>query len=219
MSYSVSNLFKAIAANNKVPEGQLDNPDIPSFSQAGGVDTQFIRDKAYNSMRLSSAPRNGDGFLLPRSTLSSNPRHDSFLMEGAIDPNVIRQRVNPISEAAPVTHEDALYGIDYTMTTSTDSVGLVQKARSSLYNYKNRFNALASAMPPSDKYANPIASDNIMSKPYIGVGNPIASDKSIPASATTGKSPFATGSRGQPQTIDVLAGVKKGSGIPSDGSI
>jgi hypothetical protein len=61
MSYSVSNLFKAIAVNNKIPEGQLENPDIPEFSQAGGVDVKFIRDQAYNSLRLTSAPRNGDG--------------------------------------------------------------------------------------------------------------------------------------------------------------
>jgi hypothetical protein len=147
MSYSVSNLFKALAVNNKVPEGQLDNPDIPEFSQAGGVDVKFIRDQAYNALKLSSAPRNGDGYLLPRSTFSDNPKHDAFLLDGAIDPNVIRQRVNPISEGTPVTHEDALYGIDSTMTNSSDSVDLVQKARNGLYNYKNRFNAIPPVIP------------------------------------------------------------------------
>ena len=209
MSYSVSNLFKAIATNNKVPEGQLDNPDIPSFSQAGGVNTQFIRDQAYNSMRLSSAPRNGDGFLLPRATLSDNPKHASFLMEGAIDPNVIRQRVNPISEAAPVTHEDALYGIDSTMTTSSDSVDLVQKARSSLYNYKNRFNALASAMPPSS--ANPSAFDKSSASS--------ASTTNLFAAPPSTTNAFDKSTRGGNQAIDVLAGVKKGSGHPTGGSI
>ena len=201
MSYSVSNLFKAIAANNKVPEGQLDNPDIPSFSQAGGVNTQFIRDQAYNALKLSSAPRNGDGFLLPRSTFLNNPKHAAFLMEGAIDPNVIRQRVNPISEAAPVTHEDALYGIDSTMTTSTDSVDLVQKARSSLYNYKNRFNAL----PPSS--ANPSASASSASTTNLFAAPP----------STTNAFDYPTS--GGNQAIDVLAGVKKGSGHPTGGSI
>ena len=195
MSYSVSNLFKAIATNNKVPEGQLDNPDIPSFSQAGGVDVKFIRDQAYNSLKLSSAPRNGDGFLLPRSTFLNNPKHDAFLMDGAIDPNVIRQRVNPISEAAPVTHESALYGIDSTMTTSSDSVDLVQKARSSLYNYKNRFNAIDKSPPSS---ANPDTSD-FVAKPSAAFNS----------ERNTG---------GAPQDIDVLAGVKKGSGHPTGGS-
>ena len=203
MSYSVSNLFKAIAANNKVPEGQLDNPDIPSFSQAGGVNTQFIRDQAYNALKLSSAPRNGDGFLLPRSTFLNNPKPDAFLMEGAIDPNVIRQRVNPISEAAPVTHEDALYGIDSTMTTSSDSVDLVQKARSSLYNYKNRFNALASAIPPPS--ANPDTSDLFVAPPSTVATTAVRSTERNTGAA--------------PQVIDVLAGVKKGSGHPTGGSI
>ena len=182
----------------------MDNPDIPNFSQAGGVDTQFIRDKAYNSMRLSSAPRNGDGFLLPRSTFSDNPKHDAFLMEGAIDPNVIRQRVNPISEAAPVTHEDALYGIDSTMTTSSDSVDLVQKARSSLYNYKNRFNAL----PP----ANPIASDKSSTSTTDLFVAP-------PSTVSTTALQRNTGGGAAPQAIDVLDSVKKGSGHPTDGSI
>jgi hypothetical protein len=147
MSYSVSNLFKALAVNNKVPEGQLDNPDIPEFSQAGGVDIKFIRDQAHNSLRLTSAPRNGEGYLLPRSTFSDNPKHDAFLLDGAIDPNVIRQRVNPISEGTPVTDEYAVYGIDATMTNSSDSVDLVQKARNGLYNYKNRFNAIPPVIP------------------------------------------------------------------------
>jgi hypothetical protein len=116
-------------------------------------------------------------------------------MDGAIDPNVIRQRVNPISEAAPVTHEDALYGIDSTMTNSSDSVDLVQKARNGLYNYKNRFNAL----PPSDKSANPISSDLFVAPPSTAFN--------------TTTTPYKS------QAIDVLAGVKKGSGRPTGGSI
>ena len=150
MSYSVAALFKAVAQNSKIPEGQLDNPDIPVFqshNQAGGANTKFIRDQAHNALRLSSAPRNGEGFLLPRSTFSDNPRHDAFLLDGAIDPNVIRQRVNPISEAAPGEpgSEYSLYGADRTMQTSNDQVDLIKQARASLYNYKNRFNALPSA--------------------------------------------------------------------------
>lgn len=151
MSYSVASLFKAVAQNAKIPEGQLDNPDIPSFNQAGGerLDTKFIRDQAYNALRLTSAPRNGEGFLLPRSTFSDNPKHDAFLLDGAIDPNVIRQRVNPISEAAPgePNSEYSLYGADRTMETSNDQVDLIQRARNGLYNYKNRFNVLPPTTP------------------------------------------------------------------------
>ncbi len=154
MSYSVSNLFKALAVNNKVPEGQLDNPDIPEFSQAGGADIKFIRDQAHNSLRLTSAPRNGDGYLLPRSTFSDNPKHDAFLLDGAIDPNVIRQRVNPISEGAPTTDEYAVYGIDATMARDNTSVDLIKQARNGLYNYKNRFNAIPPVIPTDKSTAS-----------------------------------------------------------------
>ncbi len=67
---------------------------------------------------------------------------------------MIRQRVNPISEGAPVTDEFALYGIDATMARDNTSVDLVQKARNGLYNYKNRFNAIPPVIPTDKSTAS-----------------------------------------------------------------
>ena len=147
MSYSVSNLFKSLIENPKQPDSKLDNPDIP-VSQSTSQDRQFIRDQAHNALRLNSTPRNGDGFLLPRTVFNNDPRKDSFLMEGAIDPDMIRQKVNPISEAQPMTGEGALYGIDTTMRVATDSVNLIRTSQDQFYNYQNRFNMAPQPEPP-----------------------------------------------------------------------
>jgi hypothetical protein len=149
MSYSVSNLFKNMAMNPKQPEGKLENPDIrESTTQAR--DRKFIRDQSHNALRLGSQPRNGDGYLLPRTTFNLDPRKDSFLMEGAIDPDMIRQKVNPISEAQPVTGEGALYGIDSTMKQASDSINLIRNSQEQFYNYQNRFSMVPESVPPVD---------------------------------------------------------------------
>jgi hypothetical protein len=146
MSYSVSNLFKAIAENPKQPDSKLENPDIPDFKTQAS-DRQFIRDQSHNALRLTSTPRNGDGFLLPRTVFNNDPRKDAFLLDGAINPDVIRQRVNPISEAAPTTDEYALYGVDKTMRESSNSVNLIRISQDQFYNYQNRFNMAPEPLP------------------------------------------------------------------------
>jgi hypothetical protein len=142
MSYSVSNLIRNMAIKNPVtPETKLDNPDIPDMDSVIR-NRQFIKDQAYNSLRFKTGPRNGDGDLLPRNSFRpDNPKLDAFLMDRSIDPDVIRQRQNPTTMAAPVWNtEGLLYGIDPTMNTSKDSTDLIQKARNNYYNYTNRFN-------------------------------------------------------------------------------
>ena len=146
MSYSVSNLFKQMAMNPKQPDSKLENPDI-SESTSQSQDIKFIRDQSHNALRLTSTPRNGDGFLLPRTVFNSDPRKDAFLLDGAINPDVIRQRVNPISEAAPTTDEYALYGVDRTMRESSNSVNLIRTSQDQFYNYTNRFNMAPEPLP------------------------------------------------------------------------
>ena len=98
---------------------------------------------------MNSTPRNGDGFLLPRTVFNNDPRKDAFLLNGAIDPDVIRQRVNPISEAQPTTDEYALYGVDRTMKTASDSINLIRNSQEQFYNYSNRFSmAPTENLPP-----------------------------------------------------------------------
>ena len=158
MSYSISNLFKAMAENPKIPDTKLENPDIP-ISTTQARDRKFIRDQSHNALRLGSQPRNGDGYLLPRTTFNLDPRKDSFLMERAIDPDVIRQKVNPISEAAPQMIEGGLYGIDSTMKQATDSVNLIRTSQAQFYNYQNRFSMMPTEnLPPMDSMPNQVRS-------------------------------------------------------------
>jgi hypothetical protein len=130
-----------MAINNKVPETKLNNPDIPDMDTVIR-DRKFIRDQAYNALRFQTGPRNGDGGLLPKNSFRpDNPKLDAFLMDRSIDPDVIRQRQNPTTMAAPVWNtEGLLYGIDPTMDKASNNVDLIQKARNNYYNYSNRFN-------------------------------------------------------------------------------
>jgi hypothetical protein len=135
-----------MAMNPKQPDSKLENPDIPE-SQSTSQDIKFIRDQSHNALRLTSTPRNGDGFLLPRTVFNNDPRKDAFLLDGSINPDVIRQRVNPISEAAPTTDEYALYGVDTTMKEATNSVNLIRTSQDQFYNYTNRFNMAPEPLP------------------------------------------------------------------------
>ena len=179
MSYSISNLFKAMAENPKIPDTKLNNPDIPEY-KTQAKDTQYVRDQAYKALKLGSQPRNGDFYLLPRTVFNNDPRKDSFLMERAIDPDVIRQKVNPISEAAPQMIEGGLYGIDSTMQTSTDSTNLIRTSQEQFYNYSNRF-----SMQPDDQILSPMDKSNFISagKPVIGYTPPRYTDsiQTLPA--------------------------------------
>jgi hypothetical protein len=182
MSYSISNLFKAMAENPKMPEGKLDNPDIPDYTTQA-KDRQFIRDQAHNALRLTSQPRNGDGYLLPRTTFDNDPRKDSFLMERSIDPDVIRQKVNPISEAAPQMVEGGLYGIDRDMTIANDSINLIRTSQEQYYNYQNRFSMVPESLPPMGSM--PIDTLGIPNpkptKPAIGYTPPANIIETLPA--------------------------------------
>jgi hypothetical protein len=180
MSYSVSNLFKSIIENPKQADSKLYNPDIPeSTTQAS--DRKFIRDQSYNALRLGSQPRNGDGYRLPRTTFNNDPRKDSFLMERSIDPDVIRQKINPISEATPQMIEGGLYGIDSTMKQASDSINLIRNSQEQFYNYQNRFSMVPESLPPMDSMPNigipkpskPIDIPNLgIPKPAIGYTPP-----------------------------------------------
>ena len=181
MSYSISNLFKAMAENPKQADTKLDNPDIPEY-KTQAKDIQFIRDQAHNALRLGSQPRNGDGYLLPRTTFNLDPRKDSFLMERAIDPDVIRQKINPISEAAPQMIEGGMYGIDNTMKTASDSVNLIRTSQEQFYNYSNRFSMMPEPLQSNLDISNPINIPN-PNKPVIGYTPPRYTDsiQTLPA--------------------------------------
>ena len=114
MSFSISDIMKSISKNEDMPTpaDQLKNPDLPVISNKFD-DKIEIRDKALSAFKLSSQPRNGNYFMLPRTRFDDNPRKDAFLMNGSIDPNNIRKRVNPDKSIPSLEGgEYALYSIN-----------------------------------------------------------------------------------------------------------
>ena len=137
MSLSISDILNLTNATKKKEE--LQNPDIPEFKKKFD-DRKAIRDKAFSVLKLSSMPRNGTGFLLPRTVFNDDPRQDAFLMDGAIDPNIIRKRVNP-DKAIPSLEsgESTKFSLVPENMIATNKVGLIQSANKNYVNYKNRF--------------------------------------------------------------------------------
>ena len=119
-------------------QGKLFNPDIPDKKDF--ANDRNIRDQWFNDRKLPTRPRSGGQFALPRTTFTDNPRLDSFMQNGSIDPNTIRKKVDPDS-ALPsrVDSASTLFSLQAGNLTAHDSVGLIQKARMSYSNYKNRF--------------------------------------------------------------------------------
>ena len=137
MSLSISDILNLTNATKKKEE--LQNPDIPEFKKKFD-DRKEIRDKAFSALKLSSMPRNGTGYLLPRTVFNDDPRQDAFLMNGAIDPNVIRKRVNP-DKAIPSLEsgESTKFSLVPENVIASNKVGLIQSANKNYVNYKNRF--------------------------------------------------------------------------------
>jgi hypothetical protein len=150
MSYSVSNLFRDVAKEKleeKKRSETLVNPDLPVMSKTSTMSIPYFRNRAWNAMRLKSYPTNGMAFL-PRNTVFTDPRRDNFMMDGAIDPQIIRNQTDPINEGPVYYNESSLMGgSDQSMENETDSMELIRKAREGYYNYANRLNVMS--QPPT----------------------------------------------------------------------
>ena len=146
MSLSINDILKplgSIIANAQpIPANKLFNPDLPTLSKAVRTfnDIVMIKDQAMSAFKLGSQPRNGGDFLLPRTRFDDNPRKDAFLMENAIDPNVIRKRVNPDAAIPSLeSGESTKFSLVPSNNVATDFVSLIQMANKNYINYKNRF--------------------------------------------------------------------------------
>jgi hypothetical protein len=137
---SINDLLKAIKNQSTNPDpvsGKLDNPDIPELKMKN---KKPIKDQYYNTFHLknNSGPRNGTGFVMTRNVNRS--RLD--IPHGSIDPNQIRRKTHPES-AMPNSFINGSEGDIYTLPKSTltshNYVGLLKKARTSFFRYKNRF--------------------------------------------------------------------------------
>ena len=137
-------------APNKRKENKLVNPDIPlrdPTAKGHGI----VRDRFFNDMKASSAPRNGSGYSLARSGGIPNmdPRRQEFMLEGSIDPANIRARHDPL-HAPPNSYATGAEGFGYELPASTrkshNSVDLIKQARQSLH---SRINLLQPDVPPA----------------------------------------------------------------------
>lgn len=145
-------MLRSLSKAGAVPpqEGKLANPDIPERGMKQ-ADREVVRDKFYTSMRLGSSARNVAGYSLARSGGLPNldPKKQSFLLEGSIDPANIRRRQNP-GAAPPNSYAQGAQDFGYVAPEhkAHNSIALVQKARQS---YAARLNRLQpQAVPVRD---------------------------------------------------------------------
>lgn len=182
MSLPLGDLLKSLAPARPPPvsEGWLNNPDIPVSRTIKSPPKQDLsasnmtptKSQWYNAMKLTSAPRNGDGYSLARAPglPGLNPKRQEFMLDGAIDPANIRARHNPL-KAPPAGYATGLESFEYqeplSTRTSEDSVPLVQKARQSYANRLNRLQPLQSTQP-KDVQSYLAATGKIGGVPTIG---------------------------------------------------
>lgn len=145
-SKSIADLLSMVgSANNQnpqAPEGQLQNPDIPTLKQKAAASIQASKDTYYSAMKMPTLPRNGGYFSLGRGKVDDNPRVDSFMLEGAIDPNTIRRKADPLHSTPNLYafgSQGAEYAVPESAMRSNNNVNLLVTARKSFANYKNRF--------------------------------------------------------------------------------
>lgn len=172
MTYnSVDNLFKQLNLAEIKKVGKIDNPVIPTFNEVM-KGQKFVKDQAKYQLRATSQPRNQDNLILPTAR-QVNPKLYDFQLDNHINPLYKRAKINPNTLAPNVEGgEGILYGVDQSMREDYNSVGLIQKARASFYNYNNRFNTLD--MSPNDFSAESFHAktfDNSIAKNHSGNEN------------------------------------------------
>jgi hypothetical protein len=136
MSKSLNELFKSLASgsnkNIKQPEGQLKNPDVPDLD-----DKAILRDKFYLSYKIDSQPRNGAGYSMPRAPSLMDPKKEDFMLEGSIDPNTIRAKVDP--DDALASRKGQFSYMPNAVKAPHNQNNLIKDARASYLNWSNRF--------------------------------------------------------------------------------
>jgi hypothetical protein len=111
----LSILTKPSGVQAPVPENELQNPDVPEGEAliGGSVNNRkVIRDQYYNdmSMKYLKQPKNGTGYSISNGRLrNTDPREDSFMLEGSIDPNKIRRQTDPAHSLPNTFAQGSLY--------------------------------------------------------------------------------------------------------------
>jgi len=124
----------------------LHNPDVPDMKGEHEAseympESAEIKDEYYLDMGadLQTGPRNGQYALNVKQPYVHERNHrKAFTMEGAIDPNLIRSKIDPDS-AHPSLSSQSLFSYVPTNFEPTTQVSLIKQSRESEYNYRNRF--------------------------------------------------------------------------------
>ena len=154
MSKSISELLGALNFGDPsgvqvpTPVGQLRNPDVPETIAGNVRHKKVIRDMYYSSMKLGNAPRNGSGFTFDkhRGKLPyMDPREDSFLTDGSIDPNQIRMKTDPANALPNTFSQGTLYDkhkLDDGAYIAVSNAGKLHRSAQNFDSYRNRFSVL-----------------------------------------------------------------------------
>ena len=143
MSLPLSELLTALGNNKQIKptEGTLYNPDIPDRLNA----SEEIMDH-YSTLRINT-PFNGSGLPLRESGVLArmDPKKRDFSTDGAIDPNIIRSKIDPDS-AMPTLNRYSKFSLMPSSTAEPhNQVDLIRKSRESFTNFHNRYSATTQA--------------------------------------------------------------------------
>ena len=142
----LSILTKPSGVQVPISDNILNNPDVPNSIGGSSTNRKIIRDQYYNDMSLKhlKEPKNGTGYSISDNgrLRYTDPREDSFLLEGSIDPNQIRRQIDPAHSLPNTFAHGSLYD-KYQLPTNayiaTDNKSLLEQSRGSFDNYKNRY--------------------------------------------------------------------------------
>lgn len=120
-------------------EDALYNPDVPDENLE--IKSQY--EKIYKN---PTRARNGT-FTLGNKRIFNNKSKEAFSLDNAIDPNVIRARIDP-DNARPILGNQGLFSLTTASTKKPKSqVNLIRLSHESELNYRNRFEPRPSKSP------------------------------------------------------------------------
>ena len=142
MSLSINDLLTRIAAqgvpNVPAPEGELNNPSIPDGPALKGPPP--IRDGYRRDLALGPLARAGDGFVFggeSANRIYKDDKREMFSFDGWISPETQAQYAGK-PDAPPDDFsaglQDMVFTVGKSQLVSSNSVGLLQRARSSYQN-------------------------------------------------------------------------------------
>ena len=145
MSLSINDLLQSIGGNTKQikpSEGQLHNPDIPDSEPITEFDDELELNDQYSTVMRIGGAYNGTNLPLKEQGQLDvmNPRRVDFSLTNAIDPNVIRSKIDPDSAQPSYNRYSKFSLMPDSVKPPKSQIGLIKESRGSYINYQNRLN-------------------------------------------------------------------------------